>query len=146
MEIKTPIHCTIRTLWWEAGNRKFSFLRWEIMTILRESVTFAFWFIEFCWNPFSKTCPRWKNPVKIFVNLFFSDFEPFFSYLGVFAQNVPFIKKISFARGIFWDQSWLAQTPPTGFLLFKNIIFHDIWQISFLYYWLDVYTSSLKVW
>ena len=31
--------------------------------------------------------------MKIFVNLYFSDFEPFFCYLGVFAQNVPFIKK-----------------------------------------------------
>ena len=48
----------------------------------------------------------------------FQTLNHFFCYLGVLSQNAPFIKKILFARGIFWDQSWLEQTPPTGFLDF----------------------------
>ena len=38
-------------------------------------------------------CPRLKNQVKIF--------EPIFLYLGVFAQNVPFIKDNSFGESFF---------------------------------------------
>ena len=53
----------------------------------------------------------------------FSDFVCHF----LFAQNVPFIKKISFCKRFFWDQSWLEQTPPTGFLdfflIFKIFVF-----------------------
>ena len=74
-----------------------------IMTISRQNVTFAFWFIEFCWNPFSKTCPRWKNPVKIFVNLYFSDFEPFFLLFGGVCAKCPFYKTKSVLREDFFE-------------------------------------------
>ena len=39
-----------------------------------------------------------ENLVKIFVNSYFSDVQPFFCYLGVLPQNMRFIKEI-WARG-----------------------------------------------
>ena len=72
-----------------------------------------------------------------------------FCYLGFFAQNVPFIEKIG--RAFFWDQSGLAQTPPTSFLLFKNIVFIIFGKWITLFLFLDVYPSQfgkfpLKIW
>ena len=75
--------------------------------------------------------------MKIFVNFNFSDFEPLFRLFGGLCAKCPFYnKKVIFTRGIFWDQPWLAQTPPTGFLdfflIFQIFVFHICFYLGYL--------------
>ena len=107
------------------------------MTISRQNVTFAFWFIEFCWNPFSKTCPRWKNPVKIFVNLYFSDFEPFFLLFGGVCAKCPFYKTKSVLREDYFETNLDLRKHPEqvfwinfSFFKYKFSTFVFIWKIG----------------
>ena len=69
-----------------------------------------------------------KSSENICEFVFFRLWTIIFCYLGVFAQNVAFIKKNPFCERIFWEQSWLEQTPPTGFLdlflIFKIFVLH----------------------
>ena len=48
-------------------------------------------------------CPRWKNLVKIFVNSYFSDFEPIFLLFGGVCSKSDFSKKKFFLREGFFE-------------------------------------------
>ena len=52
----------------------------------------------------------------------------FFAIWGCLRKMFLLKRRILLARGFFWDQSWLAQTPPTGFLdlflIFQIFVVH----------------------
>ena len=94
-------------------------------------------FIEFCWNPFSKNCPRWKNLVKIFVNSYFSDFKPFFRLFRGLCSKCALYRKKSFLQEDFFETNLdLSKHPEQVFWilfpLFKYLflIFVLIWVIG----------------
>ena len=56
--------------------------------------------LSFAQTPFVRIGAKKIAKIPIFQTL-----NPFFCYLGVFAQNVPFIKRDSFSDRFFLDQS-----------------------------------------
>ena len=67
--------------------------------------------------------------MKIFVNSYFSDFEPFFLLFGGVCAKCPFYKKEFFLREDFFETNLdLRKHPPTGFLdlflIFQIFVFH----------------------
>ena len=51
----------------------------------------------------------------------FQNKSSFFAIRGCFSQMFVLQKKILFARGLNWDQSFLWKTPPSHFLLFSPL-------------------------
>ena len=66
--------------------------------------------------------------MKIFVNLYFSDFEAFFLLLGGVCAKCPFYKKEFFLREDIFETNLDLRKPPTGcldlFLVFQIFVFH----------------------
>ena len=110
-------------------------------------------FIEFCWNPFSKNCRRWKNQVKIFVNLYFSDFKPCFLLFGGLCSKCPFYKKKSFLREDFFktnldlsrhpQQVFWIFLPFFKYLLFIFVFIWVIWELRELCW--KFWNSMIKI-
>ena len=75
--------------------------------------------------------------MKIFVNSYFSDLNHFFWYLGVFAQNVPFIKKKSILRDNFLETNLdLSRHPQQVFWIY----------ISFFKYLCSIFVFICVIW
>ena len=88
--------------------------------ISNSKISLTLSFIVFCLIPLPKLRKNSKNS-------YFSDFECIFCYLGVFAQNVPFIKKNSSCKRIFLRPILTCANTPNrfyGFISnFSNICF-----------------------
>ena len=107
-------------LQWGDQIRNFSLLR-EIMTILRRSVTFTFYIIEFCLNLLSKNWKTSKN------SIFFRLCMLFFAVWGCLLKMSLLLD--FFCKRFFWDQSWLEKTPPTSSLDFFQIFWIVVFDI-----------------
>ena len=68
------------------------------------------------------------------------------SYLGSLLTKNAFLKQIHFLRQFFRYQPYLVKTPPTGFWLFSSLFLPKIVKTDYFFKYLDVYTSSLKIW
>ena len=104
-------------------------------------------FIEFCWNPFSKNCRRWKNQVKIFVNLYFSDFKPCFLLFGGLCSKCPFYKKKSFLREDFFKTNLdLSRHPQQVFWIFLPFFKYLLFIFVFIWVIWELRELCLKFW
>ena len=99
----SSFHCSMGPLQWEDRIRIFFIFFRRIMTISRQTVTFTFYFVEFCLNPFCKKIPVWKNLVKLFMNSYFLDFKPFLLLLRGLCSKCPFYTKKSFLQEDFFE-------------------------------------------
>ena len=59
--------------------------------------------LSFAEIPLVKLVHVGKNPLKIFVNLYFSDFEPFFLLFGGVCAKCPFYKTKSVLREDYFE-------------------------------------------
>ena len=150
------VHCCTLSLCWDWSTQRANAL-WlscngEVIMII-----FHFWqktvFIphfhfqfSFAQIPLIKIVHFGKICNKYLWICIFRTLNPFVCYLGVFAQNVPFIKYFWFIQKNFLRLILTCAKTPNRFSAIQKYFFRNIWQIIFLNYLLDVFTSSLKVW
>ena len=103
--------------------------------------------LSFTWIPLVKVVNFWKIQWKYLWIPIFQTLNHFFCYLGVFAQNAPFIKKKSFLQEDFFETNLdLSRHPQQVFWIFPPFFKYLFFIFVFIWVIGELRELCLKFW